>query len=85
MLAHHTTAEARYILSHVYCVNHVPDDDGGVYEWRPGAGNRECCRCRCTFIPDLRLHLVSVRAAEEWCAVFNAFANKENSKSTAEA
>lgn len=34
----YTLAHARLILSHVYCVGHLPTGDGWVYPWSHGAG-----------------------------------------------
>lgn len=65
-------AEARYILSHVYCVSCLPDDDGWIYEWRPGIAEAECCRCPCRTGADLRLYVASVRKATEWMVKENA-------------
>ena len=59
-------AEARLILSHVYCVGHLPDGDGWTYQWAPGAGEGLCCRCSCREPADLRLYVASKREATEW-------------------
>lgn len=67
----YTTAQARFILSHVYCVHHVPESDGFVYQWAQGAGEALCCRCTCREKADLRLYVASEREASEW-------ASKEN-------
>ena len=67
----YTLAEARYILSHVYCVHHVPQDDGWVYPWSFGAGEALCSRCPCGTPADLRLHVVSEKTAADWLAVEN--------------
>jgi hypothetical protein len=68
----YTLAEARFILSHVYCVHHVPNDDGWVYEWAPGAGETLCSRCTCREPRDLRLHVVSEKTAATWLVTENA-------------
>jgi hypothetical protein len=65
-LHQYTLAEARYILSHVYCVHCLPDDDGWIYPWRPGAGPAECSRCPCTERQDLRLYVATEQKAKAW-------------------
>ena len=69
----YTLAEARFILSHVYCVLCLPEDDGWTYQWAPGAGTPECCRCHCTDTRDLRLYVATVRKAQKWLDRENAF------------
>ena len=61
-----TLAEARYILSHVYCVHCLPKSDGWVYPWSVGAGEALCARCPCREPADLRLYVASEREAQEW-------------------
>ena len=61
-----TLAEARYILSHVYCVHHLPQDDGWIYRWAPGAGEPLCCRCDCREPADLRLYVATETKAAAW-------------------
>lgn len=68
----YTLAEARLILSHVYCVGHLPESDGFVYSWSVGAGEALCSRCSCREAADLRLYVASEREASEWLAVENA-------------
>lgn len=68
----YTLAEARYILSGVYCVHHLPDSDGWVYRWSHGAGEPLCRRCRCRVVADLRLHVASEREAAAWLEAENA-------------
>ena len=68
----YTLSEARYILSHVYCVHHVPESDGWVYQWSVGAGEALCCRCSCRERIDLRLYVASEREASAWLEVENA-------------
>ena len=68
----YTLAEVRLILSHVYCVHHVPDSDGWDYPWAPGAGEALCCRCSCREPQDLRLYVASEREAAEWMRIENA-------------
>lgn len=80
-MRHYTLAEARYILSHVYCVSCLPEDDGFVYAWAPGAGLAECCRCPCRVTLDLRLHVVSERAASVWLVRENAAIDMFNMES----
>ena len=62
----YTLAEARLILSHVYCVAHVPDDGGAVYQWAPGAGEALCAKCSCREPADLRLYVASEEKAKTW-------------------
>ena len=61
-------AEARFILSHVYCVLCLPQSDGWVYQWGRGFGEPRCCRCTCDQPADLRLYVASEREAREWLA-----------------
>lgn len=68
----YTLAEARYILSGVYCVHHLPDSDGWVYRWGYGAGEPLCRRCRCCSVADLRLYVASEREAAVWLLTENA-------------
>ena len=68
----YTLAEARLILSHVYCVGCLPDSDGWVYPWSIGAGECLCSRCPCRLPADLRLHVASEREAAEWLEKENA-------------
>jgi hypothetical protein len=69
---HYTLRDARFILSHVYCVHHVPESDGFTYAWAPGAGEPLCCRCTCRNTLDLRLYVASEREAKEWLEKENA-------------
>ena len=69
----YTLAEARFVLSHVYCVGHVPEGEGWVYPWSVGAGESLCCRCSCRKPADLRLYVASVAEAIEWLERENAF------------
>ena len=62
----YTLAEARFILSHVYCVLCLPESDGWVYRWVPGAGEALCSRCTCREPSDLRLYVASEREARAW-------------------
>ena len=71
-MRHYTLREARFILSHVFCVHHLPDSDGAVYAWAPGAGEPLCVRCSCAAPADLRLYVASEREAAEWLAEENA-------------
>ena len=68
MSAPYTLAEARWILSHVYCSLCVPEDGeaGFSTRWFPGVGNAECCRCHGRDVPDLRLWVASESAARAW-------------------
>jgi len=68
----YTLAESRLILSHVYCVHHLPDSDGLVYRWSVGAGEPLCSRCACSDVADLRLYVASEREAAKWMARENA-------------
>lgn len=76
----YTLAEARYILSHVYCVSCLPDSDGWVYPWGYGFGEPICCRCPCRNVPDLRLYVASVREATEWLEKENTFVDAYNAE-----
>lgn len=77
----YTLNEALFILSHVYCVHCLPDDDGWIYPWMPGAGAAECSRCPCTERQDLRLHVATERKALDWLEKENAFlSNVTNGK-----
>lgn len=67
-----TLAEARYILSHVYCVHCLPEDDGWIYPWSIGAGEALCCRCPCREPANLRLYVATERKAREWLEKENA-------------
>ncbi len=71
-MRHYTMREARFILSHVFCVHHLPEGDGFVYPWSAGAGESLCSRCSCHEPADLRLYVASEREAAEWLAVENA-------------
>jgi hypothetical protein len=75
----YTLAEARFILSHVYCVHHVPEGDGWTYQWGQGFGEGICCRCDCRDPADLRLHVASEATAAAWLAKENAFIQLMNS------
>ena len=68
----YTLEEARWILSHVYCVACLPDDDGLVYRWTRGVAEAECCRCPCREPADLRLYIASERRARVWLERENA-------------
>jgi hypothetical protein len=68
----YTLAEARYILSHVYCVACLPNDGGWIYPWAPGAGEALCSRCTCRLIPDLRLYVATKEKAQAWLERENA-------------
>jgi hypothetical protein len=74
----YTLAEARLVLSHVYCVGHVPESDGWVYRWSVGAGEALCCRCSCREPVDLRLYVASAREAAAWLEKENAFVDGYN-------
>ncbi len=80
-----TLPEARYILSHVFCVLCVPEDgeDGFSRPWFAGVGLAECCRCPCILTADLRLWIASESAARRWLAVENAAIKKWNAKRAA--
>ncbi len=77
-----TLAEARYILSHVFCVLCVPEDSTAGFSrpWFAGVGLAECCRCPCTETADLRLWIASVSAAKEWLVTENAAIEAHNAK-----
>lgn len=79
-MRHYTLAEARFILSHVYCVGHLPESDGWVYRWGPGFGEPICRCCPCRDVPDLRLYVASVREAQEWLEKENAFVDACNAE-----
>lgn len=68
MSAPYTLAEARWILSHVYCCLCCPEagEAGFATRWFPGVGLAECCRCRCIDVRDLRLWVASESAARAW-------------------
>lgn len=68
----YTLAQARFILSHVYCVGHLPTGDGWVYPWSHGAGEALCARCSCREPEDLRLYVASVAEASAWLERENA-------------
>lgn len=70
----YTVADARYVLSLVYCVDCVPMDGdmGHSRPWAPGLGTAECCRCHCTYTPDLRLWIASEAAGRAWAERENA-------------
>jgi hypothetical protein len=60
-----TLAEARYVLSHVFCVSCLPEG-GWTYPWALGAGEALCSRCPCRTIADLRLRVATVEEARSW-------------------
>jgi hypothetical protein len=68
----YTLAEARFILTHVYCVLCLPEDDGWIYQWAPVAGEALCSRCPCRNVADLRLYVPSVTRASAWLSQENA-------------
>jgi hypothetical protein len=68
----YTLNEARFILSHVYCVHCLPSDGGWVYQWAPGAGASECCKCPVTNAADLRLYVATEAKAKAWLEIENA-------------
>lgn len=70
----YTLAEARYILSHVYCVLCVPEsgEEGFSTRWFPGVGIRECARCADHCAADLRIWVASEKAAARWLVAENA-------------
>lgn len=76
----YTLAQARWILSHVYCVHHVPaDSDAGfARDWIPGMAEAECCRCGCTLGADLRIWIASEKAAAAWLEKENAAIDAAN-------
>jgi hypothetical protein len=74
-LRRYTLAEARYILSGVYCVLCLPEDgeDGfASVRWFPGCGTPECAKCGDGCVPDLRIWIASEKAAARWLARENA-------------
>lgn len=79
-----TVAEARFILSHVYCVHCVEKRDRGgwIYPWGHGFGEPRCVRCPCDVVADLRLYVASVAEAEEY-AEADALAQSAASKTNA--
>lgn len=77
-LQRYTLAEARFILSHVYCVLCLPGDDGWVYPWAPGAGEALCCRCDCRETADLRLYVATEARAAAWLVLENAAVDAHN-------
>lgn len=79
----YTLAEARFILSHVYCVDHVPEHDGIVHRWFRGVAESECCRCSCTNPADLRIYIASPRRAQEWLDAENAALDRLESEAAA--
>jgi hypothetical protein len=70
----YTLAEARWILSHVYCVHHVPEDGAAGFSvaWIPGMAEHECSQCGDRCGADLRIWIASEAAARAWLAVENA-------------
>lgn len=68
----YTLAQARLILSHVYCVHCLPEGGGWVYPWAVGAGEALCSRCPCRVPEDLRLYVASNEEAAAWLAKENA-------------
>lgn len=83
-MRHYTLPEARLILSHVFCVRHVPESDGFVYAWSVGAGEALCCRCSCREPADLRLYVASEREASEWLVRENAAIDGHNEEKARE-
>lgn len=83
MMRRYTLPEARLILSHVYCVHHLPDSDGWLYQWSVGAGEGVCCRCPCRELGDLRLYFASEREAAEWLEKENAAVDAHNAAQVA--
>lgn len=63
-----TIGEARFVLSHVFCVHCLPDKGGWSYQWAPGFGEALCSRCPCREPADLRLYVASVAEAEAYIA-----------------
>lgn len=72
----YTLAQARYILSHVYCVLCVPEDSDAGYSrpWFPGLCLGECIKCVSHCGPDLRVWIASEAAAKAWLVAENAVA-----------
>jgi len=70
----YTLSQARYILSHIYCVLCAPEDGpkGFASVYVPGLAECECCRCGSACGADLRTWIPSVAAASEWLAKENA-------------
>lgn len=87
MNAHrYTLPEARLILTHVYCVGHLPDGDGWVYPWSLSiAGEPLCCRCACDEPRDLRLYVASTAEAAAWLERENAAIDAYNATESNEA
>ena len=81
----YTLAEARLILSHVYCVGCLPESDGWVYPWSQGSGEALCSRCPCWVAADLRLYVASEREAGVWLAKENAAVDAYNAEQEAQA
>lgn len=70
----YTLPESRWILSHVYCVHHVPEDgsEGFSRPWIPGMAEHECCKCGDRCGADLRIWIASESAARAWLTLENA-------------
>lgn len=81
----YTLAEARYVLSGVYCVSHLPESDGWVYQWGQGFKEPLCQRCPCREPADLRLYVASEREAAEWLELENAAIDAYNAERMASA
>lgn len=79
----YTIAEAHVILSHVFCVHHLPSGDGFIYRWAPGAGEPLCSRCPCRNTADLRLYVPSRLEALAWLEKENAAIDAFNAKARA--
>lgn len=76
----YTLAEARYILSGVYCALHLPESDGWVYRWGQGFGEPLCRCCSCREPVDLRLYVASEREAAAWLETENAAIDAYNAE-----
>lgn len=86
----YTLHEARWILSHVYCVHHVPEDgEAGFFTvWVRGMAESECVKCHDRpAAADLRIWVASEKAAAAWLEKENAAVdayNAANMKDAAE-
>ena len=77
-----TLPEARYCLTHVFCVHCLPEG-GLTYPYDRAFGEALCCRCPCDEPRDLRLRIATLSEAQAWLDKTNAAIQAHNEGRTA--
>lgn len=77
----YTLAEARFILTHVFCVGCLPAEGSGMlYRYDRMFGEARCTLCPCAEPADLRLYVPTNATAEAWLVTENACVDAFNAK-----